>query len=1222
MSVSSLDRAKAGLLPAAAVSALMVAPARAATITVNNQAQFDAAVAVATQPGHTDTIDASAAGTIDAGTSLTLPAAATSVNLTFGTLGIGANTTDGTATLGAGTTVSFGQSNNPGEFDMGFGHTGTLNINGASLIFNVTNAGTQFNIGLDGGNGIVNMTSGAVTIDQSNATPGVIGSISIAYPFGVTAANATFNQSGGTVSLSGGAFNVGIANGNGTYNLFNTGALLAQGATVDIGASAGGVGILNISGNASIDLESVAIGFAGQLFVGDDLGVGTITQNGAGSTVTLNIITTAQFGSNASAGPSLGGTGTYNLMAGTLNVGGGGVGFGMAAGGVGIFNQSGGTLNATSRLIIGYSGTGTYNMSGGTATLGAGLIIADLAGSAGTVNQTGGLVTISGGSLAVGVAGAGATYNLNGGMLQAGGANGITGTGALNLGGGTLQVIASALTTNTAIGLTGANSTVDTNGFGATFGGVMSGAGGFVKTGAGTLSLTATNTYIGATTISAGTLQIGNGGTSGSIVGSVVDNATLAFNRSDASAFAGAISGTGGVTKIGAGVMTLSGPGSYAGVTAINGGTLQAGATNAFSAGSAYTVAAGAVLALASFDNAIGSLAGSGSVTLGAAALTSGGDGTSTTFSGAIGGTGGLTKIGDGTLFLTGTSGYTGPTNVNAGVLDVNGSLASTVSVNSGATLMGGGTIGGLNVANGGIVAPGNSIGTLHVTGNVGFTTGAVYQVQINTAGQSDLIAAGGHATLTGGNVQVFGTPTPNLNYTILTAQGGVSGTFTSVTAPASTFQGFVLDYTPTSVLLSQQQTQAFANVATTPNQAAIAAALAALPTSNPVFQAVLTQTSAAGAQQAFNALSGEIHASTQTVILDDSRMFRQAMLGRLRQAGFDGETGPMSALSSGGPLVAYSDTAPDFASRYDPAVAALAYAASRDMPFAVKAPSRAMATPEIAWWTQGVGAWSKVNGDGNAVGVSRAVGGFFTGVDRRVGDNWRLGLAGGYTDAGLNDSARASSAGIGTAQLGAYAGAKYGSLNFRAGTAIGWSSIDTSRSIAFPGFSDIASARYGATTAQMFDEVGYGMALGAVAVEPFAGFAWAHLSTQGFNETATTMAALSGSSSQHDVAYSTLGARAAANTILPNGMTLTPRVSVAWQHAFGDLTPGAVLAFEGAGTAFTVAGVPLARDAALIETGVDVQITKQTTLGIAYTGQLAPGLQDHSVKGNFVFRF
>ncbi len=289
---------------------------------------------------------------------------------------------------------------------MGFGHTGTLNINGASLIFNVTNAGTQFNIGLDGGNGIVNMTGGAVTINDAGATPGIIGSISIGFPFGATAANATFNQSGGTVSVSAGALNVGVANGTGTYNLTNTAVLRDQGATVYIGASTGGVGNVNISGNAIVDLQSISAGFQGQLYVGDNLGIGTITQNGANTSVTLNVINIAQFGSNASIAAGGGGTGTYNLLAGTLDIGGHGAAFGMAAGGVGFFNQSGGVLNATAPLIIGHAGTGTYTMSGGTANLGAGLSIAELAGSIGTVNQTGGLVTISGGSLAVGVAGA------------------------------------------------------------------------------------------------------------------------------------------------------------------------------------------------------------------------------------------------------------------------------------------------------------------------------------------------------------------------------------------------------------------------------------------------------------------------------------------------------------------------------------------------------------------------------------------------------------------------------------------------------------------------------------------------------------------------------------------------------------------------------------------------------------------------------------------------
>ena len=81
----------------------------------------------------------------------------------------------------------------------------------------------------------------------------------------------------------------------------------------------------------------------------------------------------------------------------------------------------------------------------------------------------------------------------------------------------------------------------------------ISGTGGCAQIGTGTTILTANNTYTGGTTISAGTLQLGNGGTTGSIVGNVVDNGALAFNRSDAYAFAGPISGSGSLPQIGTG---------------------------------------------------------------------------------------------------------------------------------------------------------------------------------------------------------------------------------------------------------------------------------------------------------------------------------------------------------------------------------------------------------------------------------------------------------------------------------------------------------------------------------------------------------------------------------------------------------------------------------------------------------------------------------------------
>ena len=86
-----------------------------------------------------------------------------------------------------------------------------------------------------------------------------------------------------------------------------------------------------------------------------------------------------------------------------------------------------------------------------------------------------------------------------------------------------------------------------------------------VRAGSNTVTLTGNNTYTGGTTITSGTLQLGAGGTIGSIVGNVTNNGALVFDHSDNVMFGGVISGNGSVTQQGGGVLTLTGPDTYSG---------------------------------------------------------------------------------------------------------------------------------------------------------------------------------------------------------------------------------------------------------------------------------------------------------------------------------------------------------------------------------------------------------------------------------------------------------------------------------------------------------------------------------------------------------------------------------------------------------------------------------------------------------------------------------
>jgi RHS repeat-associated protein len=250
--------------------------------------------------------------------------------------------------------------------------------------------------------------------------------------------------------------------------------------------------------------------------------------------------------------------------------------------------------------------------------------------------------------------------------------------------------------------------TISGNGFALTVGGdgnvlitscIGTGAGTLTKDDNGILTLTGTNTYTGDTSIEGGTLQIGDGGTAGSMAGdiSIASGTSLLLNRCDYLNVNGDISGAGSLAQIGSGVSVLWGANSYSGATTVSQGTLEAANVGALSTSSDLTVSGGATVAVAAdhwapaaVDSLLTRLSGaSGNLGFDVA------EGDSFAYATPIGGSIGLTKLGGGTLLLggNGSSGntYSGATLVNEGVLEAVQPNAlptsSQLTVASGATI-------------------------------------------------------------------------------------------------------------------------------------------------------------------------------------------------------------------------------------------------------------------------------------------------------------------------------------------------------------------------------------------------------------------------------------------------------------------------------------------------------------------------------------------------------
>ena len=843
-------------------------------------------------------------------------------------------------------------------------------------------------------------------------------------------------------------------------------------------------------------------------------------------------------------------------------------------------------------LTLGNGGSGTLTVNDTTLTLNTGAggdITLGNTSSTGMLMVTGSNGAVVADDITMGVAGHGQITVSDGASLTADlitlGNSG-TGTGSLFINGSPGTVNATSISFNSSnvsrlvFVHTGTNYTFDTD--------LISGSSGngeiYFNSGTTTLDGGASQLsgFSGDIVSSTGAIFVIGGSNAGAIAANI-DGSFIWRSSGAAAILNGVISGGEALTLDSATVLTLNNAANGHGDVSILNGRLVQGVDGAFSSNVAYDLSGG-VLDLNGFDLTADALTGTGgSVDLGAGTLTLAGSGNGT-FAGAIGGIGSLVSSGSGTLTLSGINTFTGGTTVSGGTLLVNGSIGD-VEVDGG-VLGGSGTLGAVAVNAGGTLAPGNSIGTVSA-GNTIFNSGSFYEVELNDAGNTagtnnDLLDVTGTVTINGGTVNVTPengtddgtTYTPGTVYTIITSTGGVTGTFDAITDDYA-FLNFALSYDASNVFA----TSSLADLCLSgfsANQCATADAIETLG-SGTLFTAV-TNLSTSDAPGAMDALSGEIHASGQAMLIEDNRFIRGTVNDRLR-ASFG--------------KVAASETV-------------RVASADGDLPLAPAGGSG------VSVWGRAFGATGQRDANGNAAEMDRTLGGLLMGADTMVAEGLRLGVLAGYSHSSFDVDDRASSGSADGYHVGVYGGTQIGGVGLQFGGSYGWHEIDTSRSVVFPGFSDSLSANYNAQTAQLFGEAGYRIDAGDVHLEPFAGLSHVYVSTDGFTETGGA-AALTVADSDTNTTFTTLGARVGTGIDLGQGGEAILTGTLGWRHAFGDVTPGATASFAGS-SAFAIAGTPVDRNALVVGADADMALDGATTLGLSYSGEIGSDAQDHGL--------
>ncbi|GBQ64443.1 outer membrane autotransporter [Acetobacter lovaniensis NRIC 0474] len=559
--------------------------------------------------------------------------------------------------------------------------------------------------------------------------------------------------------------------------------------------------------------------------------------------------------------------------------------------------------------------------------------------------------------------------------------------------------------------------------------------------------------------------------------------------------------------------------------------------------------------------------------------------------------------VGDG----TNTTLFTANGNASVGTIQV--ASGSTLALSSGNAWQASGDVtnngtialnaAGANAGNqmtvgGNYVSSSDSV--LRVNGGTG-STGATVTVNGVSADvqTSDGLQVSGAVTLNGGQVTLT-TNGPTLKYgqayEIVSAASGVTGRYDSLNTNLASFYAFLspsLFYTDNTVdvMLTRNQTT-FASVARTRNGGVVAGLLDALPVSSPVSAAVL-QLDGQGARSAFNSLSGEIHASARTALVQDSFFVRQAALDRLNSADCDGAS--MNGTIHTASLKA-GRTQGGCQSR------------------------------GVALWGTAYGSLGHNSGDGNVAAMQHSTAGFVMGADTLVARTWRVGGLVSYGRSMFDlGGDRNSSGHSNNVSIGGYSGTHWGRLNLRLGATYTWDMLSTSRTVVLPGLGERLAGSYLGGTAQGFGELSYKLRIAHTVVEPFANVAYVNLHTNGYHEQGGS-AALAGKATDTGVTFSTFGGRVSSEVHVRK-LTLVPHGSVSYRHAFGLTTPTLRETFAQAGSgSMDIAGVALSTNAAVLDTGLTMRLTDRIDVGLSYIGQYGNQSVESGAKAHCSFKF